>query len=258
MQRHLILLYGAFSYALTLGAFAYLAGFVIGRGTPTVLDGPARLSLPAALAVNAGLLALFGLQHSIMARQGFKRWLTRFVPQAAERSTYCLATCVALFMLYAFWQPMGGTIWEVESAVGRNFLYALYASGWAVVLCTSFLIHHFDLFGLRQVWLNWRGEKYTALRFRTPGPYRYVRHPLYVGWLMVFWITPYMTAAHLVFALGLTAYILIAIRYEERDLVAHFGREYAVYRRRTPMLIPRVLSGSEADRPTVAVKSPVA
>ena len=237
-RRTLILAYGLLAYAATLATFLYLAGFVGGFLTPTKLDDPREGSLAAALAIDLGLLALFAVQHSGMARPGFKRWLTRFVPRAAERSTYCLLSSAALFGLFWLWQPVGGTVWHVDDPTARSVLYGLYAAGWVVVLAVSFLINHFDLFGLRQVWLEFCGLPYTPMKFATPGPYRVVRHPLYVGWLMVFWAAPTMTAAHLVFALGLTAYILAAIRWEERDLV-DFHPEYAGYRRRVGMLLPR-------------------
>jgi protein-S-isoprenylcysteine O-methyltransferase Ste14 len=174
-----------------------------------------------------------------MARPAFKRWLTRWVPGPAERSTYGLLSSAALFLLFWQWRPLGGVVWEVPGEAARAAVYAAYAAGWLTVLATTFLINHFDLFGLRQVWLAFRGVPYTPPRFVTPWPYRLVRHPLYVGWLTVFWAAPTMTAAHLLFAAGLTAYILAAIRWEERDLVAAHP-EYASYRRRVPMLLPRL------------------
>jgi protein-S-isoprenylcysteine O-methyltransferase Ste14 len=174
-----------------------------------------------------------------MARPAFKRWLTRFIPEPAERSTYVLLSSVALFALFWQWQPLGGNVWEVKGDMARSVVLAVYAAGWVIVLATTFLINHFDLFGLRQVWLAFRGIPYTPLGFATPGPYRLVRHPLYIGWFTVFWAAPTMTAAHLIFALGMTAYILAAIRWEERDLVAAHP-EYAAYRGRVPMLVPRL------------------
>jgi len=237
MKRSLILLFGVFSYVLTLGVLGYLACWMGGFLVPTRLDGPRQDALPAALAINALLIALFGVQHSVMARPAFKRWWTQFVPQPIERSVYMLASNAALALMFWQWRPLGGTIWNLEGTMGRGTMLGLYGLGWVMVLATTFLINHFDLFGLRQVWLYFRGRPYTQLPFVTPAPYRVVRHPLYVGWLTTFWATPTMTAAHLVFALGMTAYILVAIRHEERDLVeAHPG--YAEYRRRVPMLIP--------------------
>jgi protein-S-isoprenylcysteine O-methyltransferase Ste14 len=239
MKRWLVFAYGVASYLIFLGVFVYAVGFLGNFLVPKALDAPAEGPLGAAFAVDLGLLALFALQHSGMARRGFKSWLTRFVPPAAERSTYVLLTNAALILLFAFWRPLGGVVWEVESTAGRVLLYGLFAAGWLIVLAATFLINHFDLFGLRQVWLYLRGQVYTTLRFRTPGPYRLVRHPLYVGWLLTFWATPTMTATHLLFAVVTTVYILFAIRLEERDLVASFGEAYADYRRRVPMLVPR-------------------
>ena len=242
VRRLLILMYGILCYALSLATFLYAVGFIGDFLTPTRLDGPAQGSLAAALAIDGGLLALFALQHSGMARPRFKRWLTRFVPEAAERSTYVLLSSAALFVLFWQWQPLGGDVWEVQGEAGRTAVFAVYAAGWLTVLVTTFLINHFDLFGLRQVWLAFRGGPYMPPRFATPGPYRVVRHPLYIGWLTVFWAAPTMTAAHLLFAVGMAAYILAAIRWEERDLIAAHP-EYAAYHRRVPMLLPRFRVG---------------
>jgi protein-S-isoprenylcysteine O-methyltransferase Ste14 len=183
-----------------------------------------------------------------MARPAFKRWWTRIVPEPAERSTYVLASSLALLLLFWQWRPIGGVVWQVEHPVVAAALYGLFAVGWLTVLVTTFLINHFDLFGLRQVWFYLRGEPYRPLGFVTPGPYRHVRHPLYVGWLFAFWATPTMTAAHLLFAIMTTAYILIAIQLEERDLVDIFGERYAQYRRSVPMLVPRVRVRSRRRR----------
>lgn len=237
-RRFLVLAYGVASYALCLASLLQAVGFIGGFVTKTRLDGPRHGSVALALAVDLGLMAMFALQHSGMARPAFKRWWTRYVPEAVERSTYVLLSSVALLLVFRYWRPIGGVVWVVSDSIGRVVLYAVYAAGWLVVLTSTFLINHFDLFGLRQVWLEFRGRAYTPLRFRTPVFYRVVRHPLYVGWLMVFWATPQMTFAHLVFAAALTSYILAAIRWEERDL-ADLHPEYAAYRRRVPMLIPR-------------------
>ncbi len=238
LRRVLALTYGVLAYALFLAVFVYACGFVGNLGTPTALDGPAEGSPLTALAVDLGLLALFALQHSVMARPAFKRWWTRFVPEPVERSTYVLFSSLALAVLFWLWRPIGGVVWNVEDPVARAVAYAAFASGWLLVLASTCLINQFDLFGLRQVWLYFRGLPRKPLAFRTPGPYRLVRHPLYVGWLVAFWATPTMTAAHLVFAVVMTAYILVAIVFEERDLVAAHP-EYAEYRRRVPMLLPR-------------------
>lgn len=238
LRRVLVLGYGLAAYALFLATSVYAAGFIGGFLTPTRLDGPREGDLPVAIAIDLGLLALFAVQHSGMARPRFKRWLTRFVPAAAERATYVLLSSAALLVLFALWRPLGGVVWEAEGPA-RAAVHVVYAAGWVIVLATTFLIDHFDLFGLRQVAAYARGRAYDPPRFVTPGPYRWVRHPLYVGWLTVFWAAPTMTAAHLLFAAVTTAYILAAVRWEERDLVAAHP-EYAGYRARVPMLVPRV------------------
>ena len=231
--------YGIICYGVFLGVFVYAVGFIGGFLTPTKLDGPATRPFWQALAIDLGLLGLFAIQHSVMARPAFKRWWTRFVPEAVERSTYVLFSSLALVASFAWWQPMGGIVWDATGAV-RSILIALYLLGWALLLYTTFLIDHFDLFGLKQVWRRLRGSPYVPPQFYTPSLYKVVRHPLYVGWLTIFWAAPTMTVAHLVFALATTAYILIAIRFEERDLVDAFGERYVSYRRTTPMLIPRL------------------
>jgi protein-S-isoprenylcysteine O-methyltransferase Ste14 len=249
IRRLSIFAYGVVSYGIFFASFLYAIGFVGGFGVPRIIDGPLEGSLAAALAVDLGLLGLFALQHSVMARQGFKRRLTRLVPEAAERSTYVLASSVALLLLFWQWRPIGGVVWEMESPAAKAIAYGIFATGWATVLVCTFLINHFDLFGLRQAWLALLDRPYTPLRFTTPGPYRVVRHPLYVGWFLAFWGTPTMTATHLLFAVATTAYILIAIQFEERDLVAAYPQEYAAYRRRVPMLIPRVPRAEQAPTP---------
>ena len=239
MKRFLILVYGVACYAIFFVTFLYAIGFVGGIGVPKSIDSTPTLGLGAAVAINLLLLGAFALQHSVMARPAFKRAWTRIVPEAAERSTYVLFSSLALILLFWQWQPMGLVVWQVDNAFGRVLLYAAFAFGWALVFVSTLLLNHFDLFGLRQVWLQFRGRPYTDLPFKTPGLYRIVRHPLYVGWFFAFWSTPVMTAAHFVFALMTTVYILIAIRLEERDLVAALP-EYAEYRRRVPMIVPRI------------------
>jgi protein-S-isoprenylcysteine O-methyltransferase Ste14 len=197
----------------------YAAGFVGDFLVPKTMDSAPTDSFGVALAINAALLGLFAVQHSVTARPAFKRLLTRVVPEAAERSTYVLFSSLALILLFWQWRPMGGIVWDVENAVAKSLLHAGFAFGWLLVLITTFLINHFDLFGLRQVWKHFRGLERRPLKFVTPGPYKLVRHPLYVGWLFAFWFTPTMTVAHLAFAVATTAYILITIRLEERDLV---------------------------------------
>jgi protein-S-isoprenylcysteine O-methyltransferase Ste14 len=239
MKRILTFVYGVGCYVIFLGTFLYAIGFICNLLVPRSIDSAPTSSFITALLVNLGLLALFAVQHSVMARPWFKAWWTRFVPEPAERSTYVLFSSLALILLFAFWQPMGGTVWNLENVTGRVLLHSVGAFGWVLVLVTTFLINHFDLFGLRQVWLYWRGREYTALRFVTPGPYKLVRHPLYVGWLCAFWGAPTMTVAHLLFAVMTTAYILMAIRWEERDLVAHHGTTYSDYQRKVSMIVPR-------------------
>ncbi|BAU50182.1 membrane protein [Sulfurifustis variabilis] len=254
MKRIGVFVYGAVAYAVFFATFLYAIGFVGGFVVPKSIDSAPTSPLAQALLVNALLLGVFALQHSVMARPAFKRLLTRFVPEPAERSTYVLASSLALIALFAFWQPIGGVVWDVQDPVWRAVLHGLFAFGWGLVLVTTFIINHFDLFGLRQVWLYLRGRPYTRLAFVTPGPYRLVRHPLYVGWFFAFWATPTMTAAHLFFAVATTAYILVAIRLEERDLTAEHGASYTDYRRRVPMLIPRL----SRRRPGIGQPKPTA
>lgn len=237
MKRLSVLLYGVVSYAIFFAVFLYAIGFIGNLWVPKSIDSARDVSLTTAILTNLGLLGLFAVQHSVMARPWFKRWWTKIVPEAAERSTYVLFSSLALIALFLLWQPMGGIVWDVTSTAGKVAIYGAYAFGWGLLLLATFLINHFDLFGLRQVWLYARGQTYRPLEFKTPMLYRHVRHPLYVGWLFIFWSTPTMTVAHLLFALATTAYILIAIQFEEHDLIdAH--PEYAEYRRTVPSLIP--------------------
>jgi methanethiol S-methyltransferase len=253
-KRMLVFLYGSLTYLVFLGTFLYAIGFIGGFGVPTRLDGASEEPFGKALAINAALLALFAVQHSVMARKWFKDAWTRVVPAAAERSTYVLFSSLALILLFWQWRPMGGVVWSVEDPTARLLLRGLFGFGWALVLVCTFLINHFDLFGLRQVWLHLVGKPYTPLRFATPGPYRLVRHPLYVGWFFAFWMTPTMTVAHLVFAITTAAYILVAIQLEERDLLRMHPGDYAEYRRRVPMLLPLGSRRThETARPTVTV-----
>ena len=241
--------YGAVCYAVFLLVFLYAVGFLGNFGVPKSIDSGRTTGLVTALAVNAALLGLFAVQHSLMARQWFKKAWTRIVPVAVERSTYVLFSSVALLLLFWKWQPMGGVVWSVENEFGRIALWASYAGGWALVLLATCLIDHFELFGMRQVWCKLVGREYKPAGFRTPWLYRYVRHPLYVGWLMVFWSAPHMTLAHLVFALATTGYILIAIQLEERDLM-RIHKEYAAYRRDVPMLVPAA-TARRVEQPTL-------
>ncbi|HEX6729560.1 MAG TPA: isoprenylcysteine carboxylmethyltransferase family protein [Pyrinomonadaceae bacterium] len=230
--------YGTLSYLIFLGTFLYAIGFIGNFGVPTTLDGAARGQLGTVVAIDVGLLTLFVAQHSIMARKWFKEWWTRIVPKPIERSTYVLFSSLALILLFWQWQPLGGVVWSIEDPIAQLILRGMFAFGWVLVLVSTFLINHFDLFGLRQVWLYLLGRPYTSLQFGTPGPYRVVRHPLYVGWLFAFWSTPTMTLAHLLFSVATTVYILVAIQLEERDLIREHGETYDAYRRAVPMLIP--------------------
>lgn len=243
-----IFIYGVICYALFFATFLYAIGFIGGFGVPVTIDGEPGVSLGRALLIDTLLLGAFAVQHSVMARPAFKRWWTRIVPDAAERSTYVLFSSLLLIALFVYWEPIGGVIWDVQDPLAQGVLYGIFALGWLTVLVATFLINHFDLFGLRQVWLHLIGKQYTHLRFGTPWLYRHMRHPLYVGWFMAFCATPHMTAAHLLFALATTTYILIAIRFEERDLL-QVHPEYAEYRRRVPMLIPRFKRSGNAQPP---------
>jgi protein-S-isoprenylcysteine O-methyltransferase Ste14 len=235
--RTLILMYGIACYVIFFLTFLYAVGFVGNVVVPKTIDGDPTLTTLPALLINLVLLGVFAVQHSVMARPAFKHAWTRIVPPAAERSTYVLFSSAALIALFYFWEPLGGIVWSVSNPAGSFALYVGFAFGWGLVLVSTFLINHFDLFGLRQVWLHFRNKPYTMLRFATPWPYRVVRHPLYLGWLFAFWCTPTMTATHLVFAIMTTAYILIAIQLEERDL-ANDHPDYESYKRRTPMIVP--------------------
>ena len=237
MIRILTLAYGVLCYVIFFLTFLYAIAFLGNVVVPKSLDSGATDQWLIALTIDLGLLSLFALQHSVMARQGFKRLLTRVIPAAAERSTYVLASSLALLLLFWQWRPLGGIVWDVQHHVGRAVLYGGFAFGWMLVLFTTFVINHFDLFGLRQTWRAFRGQPQTTVRFVTPVLYRIVRHPLYVGWLFAFWSTPTMTVTHLLFAVTTTAYILVAIQLEERDLMREHP-EYAGYRRRVPMLVP--------------------
>jgi methanethiol S-methyltransferase len=248
LLRSAVLVYGVVSYAIFFGTFLYAVGFVGDLLVPRSIDSTPSHSLGLALLIDAGLLGLFAVQHSVMARPAFKRILTRFIPEAAERSTYVLMSSLALILVFLFWAPIGGVVWSVQHPVGRTLLHVGFGFGWLTVLTTTFLINHFDLFGLRQVWKFFRGQRYEALKFVTPGPYKLVRHPLYVGWLFAFWCTPHMTVAHLFFALLTTTYILVAIRLEERDLVSAHGADYLEYRRQTPMLVPNLSRAESTSR----------
>ncbi|WP_317933497.1 methanethiol S-methyltransferase [Halioxenophilus sp. WMMB6] len=249
MKRITILAYGLISYALFFVTFLYSIGFVGNLWVPRSIDSEPTLPLGSALLVNLGLLTLFALQHSGMARPAFKRWLTRFIPQAAERSTYVLLSTLFMAVLMLFWAPLGGGIWQAESHWAIVLLNSLYLASWGLLLYATFLINHFDLFGLRQVWSAFQKQPSKELKFVTPGLYRLIRHPIYLGWLGILWFTPTMTVTHLLFAVGASLYILVGIQLEERDLQAAHP-EYAQYKRKVPALVPsfkRRLSSSHTS-----------
>jgi protein-S-isoprenylcysteine O-methyltransferase Ste14 len=239
MNRILVATYGALCYLFFLVVFLYAIAFVGDFAVPRTVDrgGPAE-SLGRALAIDGALLALFALQHSVMARPSFKRWWTRIVPQPMERSTYVLLASAALALLFWQWRPLAGDIWTVASPAGAAVLWFLFGLGWTTVLVGTFLIQHFDLFGLRQVYLHLRRRPYVEVGFREPWLYRLVRHPIMLGFLIAFWATPRMTAGHLLFAVATSGYILIGIRFEERDIARQHGADYEAYRARVPMILP--------------------
>jgi methanethiol S-methyltransferase len=239
--------YGAVSYTIFLATFLYAVGFIGNFAVPKTLDSPSADPWQTALLIDVGLLSVFALQHSIMARRWFKRALTRVLPVQLERSTYVLASSVALLFLFWQWRPLGGIVWDVQGEMGRAVLYSGYAFGWLLVLWSTLAINHFDLFGLRQVWRHLLGQPQQKVQFVTPVLYRVVRHPLYVGWLFAFWSTPTMTATHLFFALMTTTYILVAIQFEERDLMREHA-QYAEYRKQVPMLVPGLPKRMVTDR----------
>jgi protein-S-isoprenylcysteine O-methyltransferase Ste14 len=246
-SRFLFFAYGVVCYAIFFATFLYTIGFLGNFAVPKSIDSGPTGGLGMAIAIDLMLLGLFGVQHSVMARPGFKAWWTRIVPSPIERSTYVLASSLVLILLFWQWRPLPAPIFTLESSVGAWLAWGAFALGWFVVLYSTFLINHFDLFGLRQVFLHLRNRPAPQLPFATPSLYRIVRHPLYVGWLLCFWATPAMTVGRLLFAAVTTGYILIAIRFEERDLVAVHGKDYERYRARTPSLVPRFGGGRTVD-----------
>jgi protein-S-isoprenylcysteine O-methyltransferase Ste14 len=252
MKRCAFFLYGVLGHLSFLAVFAYLAGFIGNLIVPKSIDSPAStLSVSTALGINFLLILAFGLQHSIMARPSFKRVWTKLVPQPIERSTYVFASCLVTLLLIWQWQGVDMVIWNVTSPVGRAVLWGLFALGWLLVPAVSLMIDHFDLFGTRQVWLHLRESEYTSRPFRTPMLYGHVRHPLYVGWAIAFWATPTMTVGHALFAGAMCLYMVVAVYFEERNLVDHFGSIYDDYRRRVPMFVPRLASKQRPQAPSV-------
>lgn len=238
MRRVLVLVYGIACYAVAVAALIRLFLFIGNLGVTPSVDGRPRMDWPGALLTDLALLFLFTLQHSAMARKRIKALLARYIPPAAERSTYILSTGLALVLILAAWQPIAIGIWHVEHAVARGILYGMFVFGWLTVLVAISLTNHFDLFGVRQAWMSFRQRPCRRLPLTTRWLYRYVRHPLYLGWLFAFWSAPEMTVGHLLFASVLSIYIIVAIPWEESDLVAAFGQRYIDYRERVPKLIP--------------------
>jgi protein-S-isoprenylcysteine O-methyltransferase Ste14 len=230
--------YGLFCYAVFLASFLYAVGFIGDLAVPKTIDSTPSAGLPEALVIDLVLLGLFAVQHSVMAREGFKKIWTRIVPRAVERSTYVLIASLLLALICWKWQAIPAVVWDVSQPALRALLLTMFALGWLILLFSTFLINHFDLFGLRQVFLRLRGLEYTPLSFTERALYKFVRHPIYLGFVIAFWSTPHMSVGHLVFAIATTAYIFVGIFFEERDLMKYHSVEYGAYRARVPMLIP--------------------
>lgn len=245
MGKLLVSLYGLVSYVIFLASFLYAIGFVGNFLVPKSIDSGLQGAFLSSLIINSVLLGLFAVPHSVMARPWFKKKFTQIIPASMERSTYVLLSSLLLFLLYWLWQPMTDIVWHVESSFGAVILWAIFAMGWLIVLLSTFMINHFDLFGLRQVYLNYRDQDYTDLDFKIIGLYKLVRHPIMLGFIIAFWATPVMTVGHLVFAVATTAYIFIALQFEERDLVNIFGEKYKNYQEKVSMVIPLKWKGRD-------------
>jgi methanethiol S-methyltransferase len=238
MKKTLITLYGLISYFIFFLSFLYAIGFVGNILVPKSIDTGESAPIVISLLINILLLTLFAVQHSVMARPAFKRWLTKLIPEVIERSTYVLLSSLILLLLYWLWQPMPSIIWNVNSSIGSIILISLFWLGWLIVLASTFLINHFELFGLRQIYINFKGQEYSHLEFKIIGLYKLCRHPLMLGFIIAFWATPTMSAGHLLFAAVTTAYIFVALQFEERDLIGFFGDTYKNYQDKVPMIFP--------------------
>lgn len=238
MKRTLEFAYGAFAYLVFLGVFLYLLGFCLDAFVPKSAESGTAGPVVSAFVINLLLLLLFGVQHSVMARRGFKDWITQYISPAIERSTYVMATNLAFIVLFLFWQPLPGHLWSVEEATLRAVVYAIAGLGTVIILISTFLTDHFDLFGLRQIWLNLLRKTYTPVPFREIFFYKWVRHPMMVGILILLWATPDMSSGHLMFSAGMSLYVLIGIGFEERGLAKELGRPYIDYQARTRRLLP--------------------
>jgi len=246
MSRKLAFVYGVASYLAFLVAFLYAIGFTGNLLVPKSIDSGTVAPIGTGLIVDALLLGVFAIQHSVMARPGFKRWWTKIVPKPVERSTYVLLASLALGLLYWQWRPLPGIVWDVESVLGQQVLWGLFALGWLVVLTATFMISHWHLFGLQQITQNLRGQPLSNPEFQTPAFYHFVRHPIMVGFLIAFWATPHMTVSHLVFSIAVTGYVLIAVQLEEHDLIQRFGERYRAYKRQVPAFIPKLMGRGDS------------
>ncbi|MFQ5675514.1 MAG: methanethiol S-methyltransferase [bacterium] len=254
MSRIISFIYGLVAYAIFFATFLYAIGFVGNLVVPKTINSGTPVPFWLALLVNAGLLGLFAIQHSVMARIGFKKLWSKIVPHSIERSTYVLLASLLLALMFWQWRPMPSLIWDIQQPVAALVLSVLFWAGWGTVLVTTFMINHFDLFGLRQVYLHLRGKPYIPLEFKMAGFYNYVRHPLLMGFMIAFWATPRMTAGHLLFAIATTAYMLIAIQFEEKDLVKFHGEAYVNYRSKVSMIFPFKKKSAQPQKKAVEQK----